>query len=374
VFVRDVRDILTTAVREILESVNAGVYITDSDRRIVYWNRRAAEITGHRPEDVIGTRCSDGVLEHMDKEGRRLCVSDLCPLHRSMTTGRPSSGMIAVFAKDGRGGRTPVSVATAPIHDEEGRVIGGVEIFRDDREHIHQMQLARAAQRSMLTADVPEDGRISLDVRYLPVDMIGGDYHHLVRATDDVFSLFVADVIGHGTSAALYIALIHSLVLECADRMADPAALLEGMNERLCARAPEVQFVPAIAASFDAGRRAVRYASAGHPPAFLQTAANEVRTLEASNIALGLVADGRFEAIELELEPGDRVLAYTDGATDIETAGDKRLGEAGLRSLVERFPPKGTRHRLRELSDALVGLSTAHMPHDDITLVSAIML
>ncbi|NOZ19966.1 MAG: PAS domain-containing protein, partial [Planctomycetes bacterium] len=59
-------------LREVADYLNIGVYVTDVDRRIVLWNRKAAEITEHQAEDVVGRRCADNVLAHEDKNGDRL--------------------------------------------------------------------------------------------------------------------------------------------------------------------------------------------------------------------------------------------------------------------------------------------------------------
>ena len=73
----------------LLESLNDGIYAVDRDRRILYWSRSAERITGWSEKDILGKRCSDDVLSHVDKQGRPLCGSERCPLHRSMVTGIP---------------------------------------------------------------------------------------------------------------------------------------------------------------------------------------------------------------------------------------------------------------------------------------------
>ncbi len=71
----------------LLEAMNDGVYATDLKRRIVYWSPAAERITGWRQEDILGKRCADEVLSHVDKDGRLLCSTETCPLHRAIVTG-----------------------------------------------------------------------------------------------------------------------------------------------------------------------------------------------------------------------------------------------------------------------------------------------
>ena len=234
---QQIDQLVTSAASDILNSMNAGVYLTDRDRRIIFWNRKAEEITGYKAEQVVGRRCRDDILIHRDKDDRSLCTTDLCPLFRSMLTGVPSEAPVIVYAKTASGGRIPLSTSVAPIHNEDGEVIGGVEVFRDERQNMLQMELAKAVQQEMMTHTFPTDDRVSFDVQYSPVEMIGGDFYHVEQISDDVFSVFVIDVAGHGVSAALYTALMHSVIHECTDQMGDPAAFMSALNVRLCGRA-----------------------------------------------------------------------------------------------------------------------------------------
>ena len=90
---------LLTASNVILDSLSDGVYVCDRDRRIVFWSRAAARITGWESTDVVGRRCLDDVLCHIDKDGHRLCGEEFCPLHRAMVTGATSTVGIMVFAQ-----------------------------------------------------------------------------------------------------------------------------------------------------------------------------------------------------------------------------------------------------------------------------------
>jgi Transcriptional regulator containing PAS, AAA-type ATPase, and DNA-binding domains len=98
----------------ILDFMADGVYITDLNRRIVYWNPAAERITGWRKQEVEGLSCMDGILCHVDKENRQLCGKDTCPMHRAIITGKQSLAPIVVYAQNHDGGRVPLQVHTAP--------------------------------------------------------------------------------------------------------------------------------------------------------------------------------------------------------------------------------------------------------------------
>ena len=112
----------------VLDSIFDGVYIVDQERRIIFWNRAAEEITGHRKQDVMGRCCHDSMLNHIDENGTMLCFS-ACPLARSIQSGESIRAKVYPLHKDGR--RFPVYTHIGAIRDETGEIIAGIEVFRD---------------------------------------------------------------------------------------------------------------------------------------------------------------------------------------------------------------------------------------------------
>ncbi len=115
--------------KTLLDNLYDGVYFVDRKRTITYWNKGAERITGYPANEVIGKNCADNLLMHSDKRGNILCLT-LCPLAECMVSGREQSDEVFLRHKDGH--RVPVSVRVAPIEDEQGRIMGGVEIFTDN--------------------------------------------------------------------------------------------------------------------------------------------------------------------------------------------------------------------------------------------------
>jgi len=114
--------------KTVLESLPAGVYVVDLDRRILFWNDGAERITGYLRHEAIGRRCADGLLEHCDENGALLC-GDRCPLEETMRdAGRRQ---VDVFLRHKDGQRVPVRVQAVPLRDEQGVVIGATECFEE---------------------------------------------------------------------------------------------------------------------------------------------------------------------------------------------------------------------------------------------------
>jgi len=120
---------LEIASEDILDSIFDGVYVTDRDRRIIYWNAGAEIITGYRAGEILGTRCRDNVLQHTDEQGKELCLYE-CPLSKCMETGQPvRKELVFLVAKSGE--KKAVEISCGPIKESPGKIIGAVEVFRD---------------------------------------------------------------------------------------------------------------------------------------------------------------------------------------------------------------------------------------------------
>ena len=95
-----------------------GVYFVDQERRITYWNSGAERLTGYRREDVLGKRCSDNILMHINDEGMNLCEKQ-CPLEETIIDGQPRD--IEAYLQHRDGHRVPVSIRVAPVRGAEPR-------------------------------------------------------------------------------------------------------------------------------------------------------------------------------------------------------------------------------------------------------------
>ena len=114
--------------KALIENIFDGLYLVDKDRSIIYWNRVAETITGYRSEEVVGRRCRDNILVHVDHHGKSLCRGR-CPLQATIQDGAFRDAEMYLQHKDGH--RVPVWIRAAPLHDTAGKIIGGAELFTD---------------------------------------------------------------------------------------------------------------------------------------------------------------------------------------------------------------------------------------------------
>jgi diguanylate cyclase (GGDEF)-like protein/PAS domain S-box-containing protein len=123
--------------KNILDNLYDGVYITDFQRKIIYWNTGAEKITGYKKEEIVNRGCWEDILVHVDDNGANLCTGS-CPLQATIQDGK--SREAEVFLKHKEGHRIPVLIRTTPLYNDEGIITGGIEVFSDNSPRISMKQ------------------------------------------------------------------------------------------------------------------------------------------------------------------------------------------------------------------------------------------
>jgi len=358
-------------VGAILDALSDGVYITDPDRRIIAWNQAAEKITGWKREEVVGRSCWDDILVHIDKDDHALCGHEHCPLHRAIVTGKRSLSSLMVFAKNRAGERIPVEVTVSPLRDSGGRVVGGIEIFRDLGAMVRDLDRARIIQAHALECPVPRDDRLRFGIHYIPQELVGGDFYRVERIDPDRYAVMVADVVGHGITSALFVMQIRSLWEEMRGDLRDPAGFMGKLGAQLnvlCSR--DDYFATAVYAVIDASSRDIEYVNAGHPSPLIARGGGGFDRLEASGIMLGFDEGSSYTAAAGRLERGDTLLLYTDGATEVFDAQDRELSEQGFMSLLAEQDLSKGESALKGIEERLLKYSNQLRLPDDLTLIS----
>ena len=137
--------------RELLDRLDDCVYFVDRDRRLLFWNKAAEELTGFARSEVVGRRCPDNILCHADVNGRVRCT-DACPLEQVMTTGKSDQADVFLHHKDGH--RVPVRVKAIPILDDQGRAVGAMEVFNDRTARVEQAERIKELERLALVDEL----------------------------------------------------------------------------------------------------------------------------------------------------------------------------------------------------------------------------
>jgi PAS domain S-box-containing protein len=358
--------------RAILESINDGVYVTDVDRRILFWNKACARIVGWTGEEVLNRRCGDDILSHKDRHGRLFCTGDRCPLLAAIRSGKPNDPPVVIYAQRKGGGLVPLQVSVAPLRDEDGNVIGGVQTFRDATLLLDDLHRATGIQSDIMHAFPSDEPRLSACVEYAPLEMIGGDFYSFERLSPDAYAFILADLVGHGIAAALYVMHLRLMLDHCQDLLRRPAALLGAFNRDMFRVFGEGKnaTATAIVGMIDLAARKLTFASAGHPPAFLFDAAGAMRRLESTGIPLGMLKDARHEALDVPLAPGETLFCYTDCAIEARNSQGEAIGVDGLSNLLRQIGFPGNGATCHDAANAVRAWRGEAQLEDDLTMLS----
>ncbi len=362
--------ILNSDPRAVLDSLNDGLYVADRDRRIVYWGQSAEKITGWQADDVLGKRCSDQVLCHVDKDGHQLCGEEHCPLYRAMVTGKGSTTPVIVFARGKDGHRIPMQISVAPVRDSAGEVIGGVETFRDLSGKFSDLRRVKKIQSLALRNDVPADGRVRISTHYVPCDIIGGDYYAIAQLDADRYGFLLADVTGHGVAAALYTMYLSSLWEANRALVSTPSAFAAAVNTSLCDLVKEEEsFAVALCGVLDLERGELRMAGAGNPGPVLIRNGIEYECLDCSGLPLGLMEGSAYDETAVAVRDGDCLLMFTDGAVEISLPGGGYLDSDGLVAVLKDLGYPNSNVTLAAIEEELLRRSDRIRFDDDLTLL-----
>jgi phosphoserine phosphatase RsbU/P len=178
----------------------------------------------------------------------------------------------------------------------------------------HEKDQVGRMQRHLLPARLPKIDGLELGASYFTCSRAGGDYYDVLELPEEQWGLLMADVSGHGTPAAVVMAMMHTLLHAFPGPPMPPAHVLSHINRHLLAVAPEGMFATAFYGIYDPVYRRLRYASAGHPPPRLRNGAGRMREVDATTgLPLGVADEDSWVEREILLVPGDVLLLYTDG-------------------------------------------------------------
>ena len=182
-----------------------------------------------------------------------------------------------------------------------------------------EMQLAARLQHDFLPRQLPELPNIRFATIYRPASWVSGDMYDIARLDENHICFYVADAVGHGMPAALLTMFIKRAIVTkriegSSYTLIDPGEVLGRLNEDLLAQEfSNFQFATCCYGILDTRTYELRVASAGHPaPMRIDKQAN-VQELPVSGSLLGVMPDQGYDVLETKLEPGDKLLVYSDG-------------------------------------------------------------
>ena len=232
---------------------------------------------------------------------------------------------------------------------------------------------ARAIQEGFLPKEIPQMEGYEIASAWQSARMVGGDYFDVLPFESDAFGLCIADVAGKGLPAALLMSNLQAAVRGLASSTLSPDDLCARLNALLCRNMASDRFVTLFYAQLEGASRRLRYTSAGHNPPFVLHQDGSHERLREGGGVLGVFANQSFHVGLAQLQPGDRVVLFTDGVTEACNAAEEEFGEDRLLQVLRQN--RGSRaHALQKEILRAVAEFSGGLWQDDATLLVVTVL
>jgi len=183
-----------------------------------------------------------------------------------------------------------------------------------------QLRLAGLVQQDFLPTQLPNTDEVQWATFFLPAEWVSGDIYDIVRIDEQHIGFYVADVVGHGMPAALLTIFLKQALLmretyESNYRIFPPAEVIKNLNVRMAAqKLSGYQFATCCYCLLNTKTLQLTYARAGHPYPILIRPGQQLEQLEIRGSLLGVFEQAEYTQQTVQLQPGDKLLLYSDGA------------------------------------------------------------
>uniref|UniRef100_A0A7C4CEJ4 PAS domain-containing protein n=1 Tax=Fervidobacterium thailandense TaxID=1008305 RepID=A0A7C4CEJ4_9BACT len=339
-----------TSAISFLDQLEVPAYVVDRERRIVFWNQKAKELTGYTAEEVVGLRCSEQVLNHVDRTGIPVCSTELCPLYQAIKNGVSVEVPFAVYGLTKSGQRRAFSVIGIPIKRNSSAVLGALEIFTDAEKISTDMATAIKIQESFVPPNTDK-----IEFFYRPSTGLGGDLIYYNPPW-----LAIVDISGHGIAAALVSMLLRTIFDEVFGKNPALNMIPVLMEKELGNYNLEGLYFTAIVGKIEDSE--FRFINVGHPYPINLTNRELILTPTVPPVGFGLSENYGDDIVQAyDLTKGS-LLLYTDGLIEMRT----KNGILGVEGLLEILEPND---RLANIYLKASLRRTSPIQEDDITMV-----
>ena len=237
-----------------------------------------------------------------------------------------------------------------------------------------ELKIARNIQMSFLPKvfpPLPGKNRMEIAARLEPAREIGGDLYDYSLIDDDHLFFAVGDVSDKGIPAALFMAVTKTLLKGIAETGMDPAGILNRCNLELCGENDSMMFVTVFCGILDLRTGRLKFSNAGHEhPIIIRRGGRPEPLPVPEGFLLGVEEESRYQTMEIELEPGDKLIVYTDGVTEAANAAGELYSHANLMETVRSCSSLSAEEIATEILGSVKMFSLGIPQSDDITVLA----
>ncbi len=234
-----------------------------------------------------------------------------------------------------------------------------------------QLRTAQAVQAGLLPIRLPALPGWDIAALWRPALQLGGDYYDFIPLGRDQWACVIGDVSDKGIPAALLMASARSLFHAYATPDLRPSLVLERINHDLVATSHSGMFVTAVYAVVDTTTGVIQISTAGHPPPLvIRHPGREVRAINLRGLPLGILQEAPFQDETINLQPGDRLVFYTDGVTEATNLTRQLFGASRLEAFLANFTSGSSGQLIDGLDLAVRDFVGANPQSDDVAYLT----
>jgi sigma-B regulation protein RsbU (phosphoserine phosphatase) len=387
---------LDEVLDKILESLNrvlpydaGGIFLVGTDGHVEQIADRgyAAESRGEQESSPLERKARRGLVGWVAANGKPLIVNDVLQDSRYQKAREETRSEMAVpiFAgerligvfnieRDILSGFFEADLDLVAVFAQHAGM--AIERARDHATVLEQrrikgeLEVAKHIQQTFLPDDNPRIPGFDIAGLNIPSAEVGGDYYDFIDIIEGQIGIAIADVAGKGVPAALIMATFRaSLLAEIRNNYA-LRSIMQKVNRLLCERNERSRFVTAIYGVLDVRNRIFTFSNAGHNPGILRRADGSIIMLKEGGTALGIFENSTFEERAIGLLPGDLIVLYTDGVTDVIGYDESMFEMNRLIDVVNANAGRTAEAIVAAVRDAVDAYSDPDQPRDDITMLA----
>jgi sigma-B regulation protein RsbU (phosphoserine phosphatase) len=237
-----------------------------------------------------------------------------------------------------------------------------------------ELKIAKRIQMSFLPKKFPPvtaNGSFQIHAKLEPAREIGGDLYDFSLLDENHIFFAVGDVSDKGIPAALFMAVTKTLMKGIAETDMEPSEILRRLNIELCRDNDTMMFVTVFCGILDLRTGLVRYSSGGHDRPIIMRRDGKPEWLPVpKGFVLGCVEESEYETMEMVLEPGESILAYTDGVTEAMNVDKELYSEDRLMGAAESIRTSNAEEMITEVFQSVYAFSAGAPQSDDITVLA----
>jgi len=375
----------------ILDSALDCVITMDHEGRVVEFNPAAERTFGYTQEDAIGEEMASLIVPHQFRDAHRRALA------RYVETEEPTilDSRLELIGLRADGSEFPVELTVTRIRDTDPPMFTGYirdiadrQRAEDERlallesEHAARLAaeeaerrssaIAQTLQQSLLPPHLPEIAGVETASFFCAAgagNQVGGDFYDLFYTGQAGWVAVIGDVCGKGPEAAALTALMRYTLRAAAMREGSPRLVLERLNQAVLQQRPAPDFCTVAYAALEVhvGRVIVNLACGGHPLPLVLRTDGTVEPVGAHGTLIGVSADLNIGDESAELGPGDALVLYTDGLTELRTP-EGLLGPGGLAATLGECRGRTAQGIVDHLEECVINASS-NVARDDIAIV-----